>query len=104
MFTLVQIGRTDTSSAETASLVADYLAFDRRRTARRQCSKAFGGLALVVLLGAAFGRVPVDHAWIVIGLLSAVPFVLGIVELFQRHRLAGRLNGLRAQVQTVRKS
>ena len=48
MLTLVQIQRSATSSVEAASLVADYLAFDKRRTSRRQYQKAFGGMAIIV--------------------------------------------------------
>jgi hypothetical protein len=104
MFTLVEIGRSNESSADTASLVADYLAFDRRRTARRQYVKAFGGMAVVVLLGAMFGRVPADEAWIVAGLLSLSPVALLTVETVQRLRLVRRLDNLRVQVQGLRKS
>jgi hypothetical protein len=103
MLALVQVRRSSSSSAETASLVADYLAFDRRRTARRQYMKAFGGLAIVILLGAAFGRVPADQAWIVAGLLSLLPLALFIMETAQRRRLQRRLNIFRAEKQAIRK-
>ena len=99
MLTLVEVRRSGTSSWETASLVADYLAFDRRRTARRQYVKAFGGLALVVLLGAMFDRVPVDQAWIVAGLLLLLPLALVTVEAIQRRRLLRRLNTNRVHAQ-----
>lgn len=102
--TLVRIRSTGTSSAETASLVADFLAFDRQRTSRRQYMKAFGGMAFLVLLGAAFGRVPVGEAWIVAGLLASLPLGLAIVEAVQWHRLIRRLDSVRAEVQSVRKS
>ena len=99
MLTLVQVRRSCTSSADTTALVADYLAFDRRRTARRQYVKAFGGMALVVLLGAVFGRVPADQAWIVAGLLLLLPLALVIVEIVQRRRLVRRLNTIRVHAQ-----
>jgi hypothetical protein len=104
LLTLVQVRRSCTCSADTASLVADYLAFERRRTARRQYVKAFGGMAIVVLLGAVFGRVPVDQAWIVAGLLSLLPVALLIMETVQRRRLLLRLDTIRVQCQEIRKS
>ncbi len=99
MLTLVQVHRSGASAEETASLVADYLAFDRRRAARRQYVKAFGGIALVVLLGAVFDRVPADQAWIVAGLLLLLPVALVAVETVQRRRLVCRLNTVRAHAQ-----
>ena len=48
--------------SETAALTRDYLAFERHRTTRRQYVKAFGGMAILVLLGAVFNRVPRDEA------------------------------------------
>ena len=61
--------RSATSSADASSLVADYVAFDKRRTSRRQYQKAFGGMAIIVLLGALFGRVAMAEAAIVVALL-----------------------------------
>jgi hypothetical protein len=104
LLTLVQIQRSSESAGDAASLFADYLAFDRRRTARRQYVKAFGGMALIVLLGAVFGRVPMGEAWIVAGLMSLVPLALLTAESVQRLRLTRRLNSMRAQSQIVRKS
>ena len=104
MFTLVQIPRSATSSAETSSLVADYVAFDSRRTSRRQYQKAFGGMAVVVLLGALFGRVAMAEALVVVALLIAPVLVLAIVESIQWRRLTRHLNRVRAEVQTIRKS
>ena len=101
MLTLVQDRRSCASAADTASLVADYLAFDRRRTARRQYVKAFGGMTLVVLLGAMFGRVPADQAWIVAGLLFLFPLTLIAVEIVQRRRLIRRLDALRVRTQKL---
>jgi len=109
MLTLVQI-RPDriessrTSSGDTASLVADYLVFDRRRTTRRQYTKAFGGMALLVLLGALFGRVPANEAPVVIGLLLAPPLLMGAFEFVQWRRLVRRLDGVRVDAREVRKS
>ncbi len=76
-------------------LVQDYLAFDRRRAQRRQYMKAFGGMAVLVLIGAAFRRVPRDEAAIVTGLLVAPVLWLAIVELIQWRRLVRRLNDAR---------
>jgi uncharacterized membrane protein len=86
------------------TLAAEYLAFDRCRTARRQYVKAFGGMAVIVLVGAAFGRVPVHQAWIIAGLLLLLPSMLFVKEMIQRHRLCQRLNTIRAQSQGSRKS
>ena len=103
MFTLVHIQSSPQSSREAASLVADYLTFDRQRTSRRQYVKAFGGMAVVVLLGALFGRVDPREAEIVGALLLLPPAGLITVEWFHWRRLAKRLDGVRADVQAVRK-
>ena len=102
MLTLVQIPKSSHSSTETTTLVADYLAFDRRRTARRQYSKAFGGMAVLVVIGALFGRVAVDEAQIVAGLLLLPPSVLVAAEYLHRWRLIRRLHRVRAEVQDAR--
>jgi len=104
MFTLVQIPSSRSSAADSASLMADYLAFDRQRSSRRQYMKAFGGMAVVVLLGALFNRVPANEAVIVVGLLVAPPLMMAAVEAVQRYRLVRRLNRLRAEVREVKKS
>ena len=104
MLTLVRVQPSARSSADAAGLVSDYLAFDRRRTARRQYMKAFGGMALIVVVGAVFGRVPVGEALIVAGLLILPPVVLAAIELIQWRRLARRLNNVRGEVHSVRKS
>lgn len=104
MLTLVQIRSSNTSSTDAASLTADYLTFDRRRAERRQYVKAFGGMAVLVLIGAAFGRVPADEAWIVAGLLLVPPVILAALEVLQWRRLIRRLDATRGMVQTVRKS
>lgn len=104
MFTLVQIPSSPTSAADSASVMADYLAFDRQRTSRRQYMKAFGGMALIVLLGGLFNRVPRNEAVVVVALLLAPPLVMAAVEAVQRYRLARRLNFLRAEVREVKKS
>ena len=104
MLTLVQIQRSTTSNVETASLVADYMAFDKRRTSRRQYQKAFGGMAIIVLLGALFGRVPMGEAAIVSALLILPVLGLAIAELTHWRHLVRRLDRVRAEGQNVRKS
>src|SRR6185503_19554001 len=104
MLTLVQIKNSQSTSAEAASLVADYMAFDRRRTERRQYQKAFGGMGIIVLIGALFGRVPADQAAIVAGLLIAPPVALAIVEVVHWRRLVQRLDRARKDAQITRKS
>jgi hypothetical protein len=104
MFTLVQIPSSPKSSQQTASLVADYLTFDRQRTSRRQYAKAFGGMAIVVLLGALFGRVDLREAEIVGALLLLPPAVLVAVEWIHWRGLVKRLDRVRAEAQTIRKS
>ena len=104
MLTLVEIKNSHSSSPEAATLVADYMAFDKRRTERRQYQKAFGGLGIIVLLGALFGRVPADQAAIVAGLLIAPPVALAIVEFVHWRRLVRRLEKARAEARSVRKS
>jgi len=104
MRTLVQIKNAQLSSVEAASLVADYLAFDKRRTERRQYQKAFGGMGIIVLIGALFGRVPADQAAIVAGLLIAPPVALSIVEVVHWRRLVRRLDRARKDAQITRKS
>ena len=104
MLTLVQVRNAATYSTEAKSLVADYLAFDRLRTSSRQYQKAFGGLAVIVLLSALFGRVPADEAAVVGGLLIALPLVLAIVELAHWHRLVRRLDIVRKEARGIKKS
>jgi hypothetical protein len=104
MLTLVNISSSDTSAVETATLIADYAAFDRQRTARRQYMKAFGGMAIVVLFGAAFNYVPRGQALIVAGLLVLLPLSLGVVEAAHWFRLVRRLDRVRAEVHTPKKS
>jgi len=104
MFTLVQIPRSTTSSVETSSLLADYVAFDRRRASRRQYQKAFGGMAIIVLAGALFGRVAVGEAEVVSGLLLLPVLALAVVEAIHWRRLIRQLGQVRAEAQSVRKS
>jgi len=87
-----------------STLAHDYLAFDRRRIARRQYLKAFGAMAVIVMLGAAIGRVVLREAEIVASLLLLPPLALSAIEAVQRYRLMRRLNHLRAEMQSVRKS
>ena len=96
MSTLTLIRDAHTSADETASVVAEYLAFERRRVARRQYLKAFGGMAFLVGLGALIGRVPAGEAAIVSGLLLAPPALLAIIEVPRRHRLERRLDHVRS--------
>ena len=104
MLTLVQIQASQAPPAEAASLVADYMTFDRQRTWRRQYLKAFGGMAVLVLLGAAFGRVPVRESEVVAGLLVLPPSILAAIEAVSWRRLSRRLNNLRAEARASRKS
>ncbi len=86
--------------SETAALTRDYLAFERHRTTRRQYVKAFGGIAILVVLGAVFNRVPRDEALIVAGLLSLQPLWLWVAELVRWRRLLRRLDAVRARTQS----
>lgn len=86
------------------SLVADYLAFERKRTSWRQYMKAFGGMAVIVMLGALVGRVDIREAWIVAGLLMSLPVLLAVVEWVHWRRLTQRLERARADAQALRKS
>jgi hypothetical protein len=104
MLTLVEIQRSATSSAEAASLVADYLSFDKRRTSRRQYQKAFGGMAIVVLAGAVFGRVAAGEAELVSAVLLLPVLALAIVEALHWRRLIRHLGRVRAESQSIRKS
>ena len=105
MLTLVQIRHVATSSAETASLVADYLAFDRRRTARRQYMKAFGGMAVIVLLGArVWPRRRSARREIVAGLLMLPPLALAVDRGGPLASAGAPPESLRSEVQAVRKS
>ena len=101
MLTLVQIRNANASSADTASLVADYLAFERRRVSTRQYLKAFGGMALLVLAGALTGRVSAREAAVVSGLLLTPPLLLAAVEYLQWRRLLNRLDCLRSAVRNA---
>lgn len=104
MLTLVRLAHSETTSADTASLVADYLAFERQRTTRRQYLKAFGGFAVLILLAAALGRVPFGEAEIAAGLLIVPPVALIIVELIRWRRLVLRLDRVRAELHSVKKA
>ena len=104
MLTLVQIPSSVTSSQETASLVADYLKFDRQRVLRRQYVKAFGGMAIIVLLGVLFGRVDPSEGESVAALLLLVPAVVVAAEWLRWRRLVKRLDNARVQAQAMRKS
>jgi hypothetical protein len=104
MLTLVEIQASKVPPAETASLIADYIAFDRQRTWRRQYLKAFGGMAVLVLLGAVFGRVPARESAVVAGLLVLPPSTLAAIEVISWRRLIRRLNNLRAETRAVKKS
>ena len=103
-FTLVRFAHSETTSADAASLVADYLAFERQRATRRQYLKAFGGFAVVILLAAALGRVPFGEAEFAAGALIVPPVALLVVELIRWRRLVWRLDRVRAEVHSVRKS
>lgn len=85
-----------TRPVETLAVNRDYAAFERLRTTRRQYTKAFGGMAMLVLLGAAFDRVPRHEALIVAGWLSLGPLGLFIVERVRWRRLVRRLDVARA--------
>ena len=76
-------------------MTRDYLAFERHRASRRQYIKAFGGMAILVLMGAVFNRVPRDEALIVAGLLGLPPVWLSMVELIGWRRLVRRLDAVR---------
>jgi hypothetical protein len=104
MLTLVNIPSSGTASREAASLVSDYLAFDRQRTTRRQYLKAFGGMAILVLLGAVFGSVPRGEAMVVAAMLILPPLPLAVDEAIRWRRLIRRLHNARVQAQAVRKS
>jgi hypothetical protein len=101
MLTLVRIPRSDRSAAALATLVEDYLAFDRRRLWRRQYIKAFGSLAIVVAFGAVFRFVPRREALVAGGLLTVPPGALALLEGLHWRRLVRRLDALRASIQQV---
>jgi hypothetical protein len=101
MFKRIDIPRSDSSSSDTARLISDYFAFDRQRSERRQYTKAFGGMAVLVLLGGVFGRVPRSEAWVVAGLLLLPPLVLAALEIIRWHRLERRLDRVREQLHAV---
>jgi hypothetical protein len=104
MFTLVRFADSKTTSVDKAALLADYLRFERQRASCRRYLKAFGGLALVVIAGAALGRVPLGEAEIAAALLLAPLVTLLIAESIRWRRLVCRLDRVRAEVQSVRKS
>jgi KUP system potassium uptake protein len=68
----------------------DYLVFEQRRISRRQYTKAFGGMAVLVLLGSAFNRVPVGEAFSVAGMLIVPPLWLAIAEVISWRRVRRR--------------
>jgi hypothetical protein len=71
---------------------------------RRQYVKAFGGMAVIVVLGALFGKVdPREGAWVA-GLLLLLPAIVVVDEWRHWRRLLRRLGDARLQVQGGRKS
>ena len=104
MLTLVQIQSSATSASDSALLVADYLAFDKRRTSRRQYQKAFGGMAIIVMVGALLGQVAIHEAEIVSAGLLLPVVALAVLEAISRSRLMRRLNRVRRELQSGRQS
>jgi hypothetical protein len=97
--------RSELAVAISRSRVARclHVVFDKRRSERRQY-ESFGGMGIVVLMGALFGRVPADQAAIVAGLLIVPPVALAIVEVVHWRRLVRRLDTARKEAQITRKS
>jgi hypothetical protein len=60
-------------------------------------------MALLVMLGALFGRVQPHEAWIVAGLLVTPPLVLGAIEAVRWQRLVRRLDRVRDAAHRTRK-
>ena len=85
-----------------ASLVTDYLAFDRDRRRNRPFIQAFAGFALLALLGGAIGSVPRVES-----LEAASVFVVPVGALLMLNAwrwasLYRRLHAIRAEIhQTV---
>lgn len=91
-------------SEDAAALVADYAAFDRGRASRRQILTFLAGLALVILLGTAIGKLLPAESLIAEGVLVTPALGLVAADAVQRRHLVRRLDRVRADVQTVRKS
>jgi hypothetical protein len=98
MLTLVRIQRSSRSAAATAELIADYTAFDRQRASRRQYVKLFGGLAVIVALGALFQLEPRREALVAAGVFATPPAILGLIEAWSWRRLVRRMKAVRAAV------
>jgi hypothetical protein len=80
------------------ALNAEYAAFDRRRIMRRQYTKAFGGMAIIVLLGGGFNFVPFAEAQIAAGLLVTPLLCFAMLEAIAWRRLVRQLDRLRVQI------
>ena len=98
MHTLVQIARGPRSSVDAATLMTDYLQFDRQRRHSRPLMTTFAGFALLVLLGGAIGSVPRTESFEAAGTFIVPAGALLLANRWRRLRLNQRLDAIRAEI------
>jgi len=99
MHTLVQIERGPRSKVATASLMTEYLRFDRQRRQSRPVMQTFAGFALLMLLGGAIGSVPRTESLEAAGMFMVPAGALLLANAWRWARLNQRLGAIRAEIQ-----
>jgi hypothetical protein len=102
MFTVAEYPALSRSAADVAGLLAEYVAFDRLRSWRRDLFKVGVTMTVLAMIAAAFERMSVPECWALAGLLLPPPLVVWAIEWRRWRSLARRLNT--AAVQAIRKS
>jgi hypothetical protein len=98
MFTVAEYPVLSRSAADVAGLLAEYAAFDRLRSWRRDLLKVGLTMTALAMVAAAFERISVPECWALAGLLLSPPLVVWAIERLRWHSLARRLNGVPVQV------
>jgi hypothetical protein len=101
MLSFAPIPRSDRLAGHTTALATDYVQFEQQRRQRRQYIKAFTGMTILVLAGAAFGFVPLRQAEVAAALLAAPPVTLGIIDAIGWTQLVRRLTAIRAEMRST---
>jgi hypothetical protein len=98
MHTLVHVARGPRSSVDTATLMTDYLQFDRQRRYSRHLMTTFTGFALLLLVGGAIGSVPRSESFEAAGMFIVPAGALLLANAWRRSRLNQRLHAIRAEI------
>src|SRR6476469_9670037 len=98
MHTLVHIARGPRSSVETATLMTDYLQFDRQRRQSRPFMQTFAGFALLMLIGGAIGSVPRRESFEAAAMFIVPAGAMLLANVWRWSRLNQRLDAIRAEI------